>query len=282
MKNVNNSLSIDSQEESHTVQENVNENRELPRRVLPKLSSNLKQNSVDQLEMSEKFRMANNTTQLIKELSESNANCNQNENNSAYLNSTTLPSNRKSLRQSLIKQASLNNPNYYQHLNNDFFQDESSLYENSTSNQELRKTTSTSYLVKNANKPAAKPSPSMHISRSSLHNASLKKERLQDPALMFKNRNSSANSNSRLNISSLDAEVDESTLYSREKSLNMISLQQQTPRNDIHDINKENDHIPKELNSLNELNQSNLVMSNDKKSNKIANSNETAINQTFR
>jgi hypothetical protein len=237
---------------------------ETKKRILPKLNKNLKQNSVDQLEMSEKFRMASNTTQLIKELSEESIKLKQFENPITGAGSTSSSIIRKSLKQPLIKQASLNNPpTYFQHTDNGFFQDESAMYENSTSNQDLKN--STSFQKKNVEAPISRT----HNSRNSLH-----KERLQDPMLLFKNRNSSSN---RLNISNYDLndiDTDESTLYNREKSLNTIARSQSKETKAIGITNRE-------LNSSNELSNPQLINHRNNNFNTISNTNQTAINQSL-
>ncbi len=273
-KSVNNNFSVDSQNDPNETKENSNNSNnsnnslETKKRVLPKLNKNLKQNSVDQLEMSEKFRMASNTTQLIKELSEESLKIKQNELKVGVGGLMPSSNIRKSLKQPLIKQASLNNPpTYFQHLNNDFFQDESSMYENSTSNLNLKNS------VSFQNKNSHTTMPRAHNSRSSLF-----KERLQDPMLLFKNRNTS---NSRLNTSNYDLndiDLDESTLYSKEKNLNMIS---KTQSKEISD-NKEKTNLNRELVNINESNKPQLKKQDSFNCNKTSNPNETAINKSLK
>ena len=280
--NSSNFNEIDSQNDyNNDGDDAVGNSRESNKRVLPKLNKNFKQTSVDQIETNEKFH-------IIKEL------CGQNDPLYETNTFTTLPKSnlRKSLKQPLIKQASLNNPPiYFQNLNSDYFQDESSLYENSTSNQELRKATS-SFLVKNNNlnnECFSSPSSSiskLHTSRSSLNR---KSERLQDPVLMFKNRNSSTNSTSRLNVSNADlddANVDELTLYDREKNLNKQTHNQpKQPLTSLKDTNRNSTSNESSNSNILKLIDESLKNSIDlmpNSSNDIKNLKDTAINQIFR
>ena len=247
--------------------------------------------------MSEKYRSANSPTQFMKELRGGSDEDRDQFESMANNRSTTLPKSaaRKSLKQPLIKQASLNNPPiYFQNLNSDFFQDEASLYENnSTSNQELRKATS-SFLVKNnqnnLNSEGYSSTSIAKHSRASLQRQ--KSERLQDPMLMFKNRNSSTNSTSRLNISTsdlADASVDECALYDREKNLNrqQQNHSQLNNPNDASTINmpaesSSRSNFPVSQKSQMENTFQNSIDLATNSSNELENPKEIAINQLFR
>lgn len=118
------------------------------------------------------------------------------------------------LKMTLIKQASLTNPpNYFKDLN------EPNFLQNTTSNkhassQELNK----NFLINDINFYS---SPGSSISQINFNRS--KAERMADPILLLKASRNSSRKNSSTNLSeSAQVDIDESSMYQREKSLNAL------------------------------------------------------------
>ncbi|CAF0795571.1 unnamed protein product [Brachionus calyciflorus] len=128
------------------------------------------------------------------------------------------------LKMTLIKQASLNNPPSYfndfdDHSEFNYLKNEPLNTSKHASSQELRKNS----LNNNDYFYSSPGSSTSHINQNHFIRSRSKAERIQDPSQMYK---ASKNSSRKSSISNLNEasqyEIDEKTMYEREKSLNIL------------------------------------------------------------